>query len=253
MFRQSLIGVQSAANQRLAIRNKLRNMIIAVTNLKGGVGKSTISRTLAVYFAQKGAKTCIVDTDLEQKTSTDWCTRRPETAIYVPVFPMTSIQNLARDIKTHIENGYQIVIIDGVPQLSESATKTIALADLLIIPLEPSFDDILSFEKFIDRYNQVKMMRDVIPAYTVMNRFSGRNLEDIESKETLAVFEEHGIKPMQTYLENRVAHKRQTKHGLTVLDAGADDKIEKEVKKARAEAIAFCEEVEKIMVTLLGD
>lgn len=227
-------------------------MIIAVTNLKGGVGKSTISRTLAVYFAQNGAKTCIVDTDLEQRTSTDWCARRPETAVYVPVFPMTTIQNLSRDIKTHIDNGYQIVIIDGVPQLSESATKTIAIADLLIIPLEPSFDDILSFEKFIDRFNQVKMMREVIPAFTVMNRFSGRNLEDVESQETLAVFEEHGIKPMKSFLENRVAHKRQTKHGLTVLDAGADEKIEKEVKKARAEALVFCKEVEKIMLDILN-
>jgi chromosome partitioning protein len=206
-------------------------MIIAVTNLKGGVGKSTISRTLAVFFAQNGVKTCIVDTDLEQRTSTDWCTRRPETAVYVPVFPMTAIQNLSRDIKTHLDNGYQIVIIDGVPQLSESATKTIAIADLLIIPLEPSFDDILSFEKFIDRFNQVKMMREVIPAYTV--------------------FEEHGIKPMNSFLENRVAYKRQTKYGLTVLDAGADEKIEKEVKKARAEALSFCKEVEKIMVDIL--
>jgi chromosome partitioning protein len=226
-------------------------MIIAVTNLKGGVGKSTISRTLAVFFAQNGIKTCIVDTDLEQRTSTDWCTRRPETAVYVPVFPMTAIQNLSRDIKTHLDNGYQIVIIDGVPQLSESATKTIAIADLLIIPLEPSFDDILSFEKFIDRFNQVKMMREVIPAYTVMNRFSGRNLEDVESRETLAVFEEHGIKPMNSFLENRVAYKRQTKYGLTVLDAGADEKIEKEVKKARTEALNFCKEVEKIMVDIL--
>ena len=226
-------------------------MIIAVTNLKGGVGKSTISRTLGVYFAQKGVKTCIVDTDLEQKTSTDWCTRRPETAVYVPVFPMTAIQNLSRDIKIHVDNGYQMVIIDGVPQLSESATKTIAIADLLIIPLEPSFDDILSFEKFIQRYNQVKMMRDVIPAYTVMNRFSGRNLEDVESKETLEIFEEHGIKNMTTFLENRIGHRRQTKHGLTVLDTGADEKIEKDLKKARTETIAFCEEVEKIMVEIL--
>jgi hypothetical protein len=38
---------------------------------------------------------------------------------------------------------------------------------------------------------------------------------------------------------------------LTVLDAGADEKIEKEVKKARAEALSFCKEVEKIMVDIL--
>ena len=226
-------------------------MIIAVTNLKGGVGKSTISRTLGVFFAQRGAKTCIVDTDMEQKTSTDWCTRRPESAVYVPVFPMTSIENLSRDIKTHVDNGYEIIIVDGVPQLSESATKTIALSDLIIIPVEPSLDDILSLEKFISRYNQVKMIRGAIPAYTVMNRFSGRNLEDTESQETVEVFREAGIIPMKSYLENRISHRRQSKFGLTVLDAGADDKIEKEVKKARAETLAFCEEIEEIIVNIL--
>ena len=33
-------------------------MIIEVTNLKGEVGKSTLSRNFAVYFANQGIKIC---------------------------------------------------------------------------------------------------------------------------------------------------------------------------------------------------
>lgn len=224
-------------------------MIIAVTNLKGGVGKSTISRNLAVHFAQQGIKTCIVDTDLEQKTSTDWSVRRPESAVYVPVFPMTAIANLTRDIKTHHDNGYEMVIIDGVPQLSAAVTKTIAIADLIIIPIEPSFDDLLSFQKFIDRYNEVKVMRDsgTIPAFIVLNRFSGRNKMDSEAQEALSEFEEHGIKTMQSYFEHRTAYRLLAKLGLTVIDNNLEKDIEKQIVKAKKEVTSFCTEVENII------
>lgn len=226
-------------------------MIIAVTNLKGGVGKSTLSRILAVYFAKQGIKVCILDTDLEQKTSCDWFERRPEEAIRVPVFPMTTVQNLQRDVKTHLQDGYKMVVIDGVPQLSDTATKTIAIADLLLVPIVPSFDDVLSFKRFIERYEQVKVIRDNIPAYTVMNMYTGRNNEDTETRDVMKAFEKYGILPLQSHLENRIAHRRQTKYGLTVLDNGADDSIERQLSKARTETNAFCQEVETLLMNIL--
>jgi chromosome partitioning protein len=41
-------------------------MIISITSLKGGVGKSTIAQNLSVGFAHSGYKTCIVDADTNQ-------------------------------------------------------------------------------------------------------------------------------------------------------------------------------------------
>ena len=38
-------------------------MIISVTSLKGGVGKSTITQNLAVCFAQSGYRVCIADAE----------------------------------------------------------------------------------------------------------------------------------------------------------------------------------------------
>ena len=71
-------------------------MIIAVTNLKGGVGKSTVARNLAVYFTEKGAKVCIVDTDLQQRTTCDWIERRGEEVPHIAVFPMTTVDGLPK-------------------------------------------------------------------------------------------------------------------------------------------------------------
>lgn len=45
-------------------------MILAVQNFKGGVGKSTISAHAAQYFAERGYRVLIVDTDSQASTTT---------------------------------------------------------------------------------------------------------------------------------------------------------------------------------------
>lgn len=215
-------------------------MVISVTNLKGGVGKSTISRNLAVYFAEQGAKTCLIDTDLEQRTTCDWLERRDtDTARRIPVFPMTTVQALPKDVETHEQDGYQMIIIDGVPQLDKVATRTILLSDLLLIPITPSIDDLKSFERFLTRFDEVKGHRENIPAYLVLNKFSGRNNEDLEVREALNLFADYGIRPLRSTLGDRVAHRRASKYGLTAFEW--DD------EKAKQEVAELCEELSEIM------
>lgn len=212
-------------------------MIIAVTNLKGGVGKSTLSRNLAVYFAEQGEKTCIIDTDIEQRTTCDWRTRRVnENLPLVDVFPMSSMEGLVQDVNTHKANGYRAIILDGVPQLEEVTTKMILLSNFLIIPITPSIDDLKSFERFLKRFEAAKVIRPNIPAFLVMNRYS-KTGEAEEMKKVLQVFEKHGIVPLQNVISERVAHKRSSKYGLSALE-WTDE-------KAKNEILAMCQEIEQ--------
>lgn len=218
-------------------------MIIAVTNLKGGVGKSTLARNLAVYFAKQGEKTCIIDTDIEQRTTCDWRTRREgESTLQVDVFPMSSVDGLVNDIKTHRSNGYRVIILDGVPQLEKVTTKMILLSDVLIIPLTPSIDDLKSFERFVSRYEDAKSVKPDIPAFLVLNRYS-KNAESLEMKEALSVFEQKGITALNTVINERVVHKRSSKYGLTALEW--DD------AKAKDEIVKLCKEIEKKLIKKL--
>lgn len=213
-------------------------MIIAVTNLKGGVGKSTIARNLAAYFIKQGVKTCIVDTDLEQRTTCDWQERR-ESEIRIPVFPMTTVQALPKDIETHEQDGYQIIIIDGVPQMDQVATRTMLISDILLIPITPSIDDLKSFERFLNRFEEVKIHREDIPTFLVLNKFGGRSNEDKEVRAALKLFSERGIKPLKTTLGDRVAHRRASKYGLTA--------YEWEDERAKSEVSDLCKELETII------
>ncbi|MCO6490879.1 MAG: AAA family ATPase [Phaeodactylibacter sp.] len=215
-------------------------MIIAVTNLKGGVGKSTLARNIAVYFAQQGEKACIIDTDIEQRTTCDWRARREgETDLQIDVFPMSSVDGLVNDVKTHQSNGYRVIILDGVPQLEKVTTKMILLSNFLIIPITPSIDDLKSFERFLKRYEDAKMVKPEIPAFLALNRFS-HNAESCEMKEALSLFERYGITSLHSVINERVAHKRSSKYGLTAL--------EWEDPKAKAEIEELCQEIETRLI-----
>ncbi len=224
-------------------------MIVSVTNLKGGVGKSTISRNLAVYFAMMGEKVCIVDTDIEQRTACDWNERRSDAEHRVDVFPMSTVESLAKDVKTHQDNGYTVIIIDGVPQLEVVTTKMILLSDVVLIPITPSIDDIKSFERFLTRLQDAKaILQGVrqVHALVILNKYSGRNNEDLEMREALQHFETYGVRTLRAALEDRVAHKRSSKFGLTALEW--DDDL-----KAKLEVVALFSELEKTVLTLTSN
>ena len=217
-------------------------MIIAVTNLKGGVGKSTIARNLAAYFIEKGAKACIIDTDLEQRTTCDWQERRGDSETRVPVFPMTTVQALPKDVETHSQDGYQVIIIDGVPQMDQVATRTMLICDILLIPITPSIDDLKSFERFLQRFEEVKIHREDIPAFLVLNKFNVRSTEDKEVRAALKLFSENGIRPLKSTLGDRVAHRRASKYGLTA--------YEWQDERAKNEVAQMCEEIRALIKPL---
>lgn len=214
-------------------------MIIAVTNLKGGVGKSTIARNLAAFFTLQGIKSCIIDTDLEQRTTCDWQERRENSEQHIPVFPMTTVQALPKDVETHSNDGYRVIIIDGVPQMDQVATRTMLICDILLIPLTPSIDDLKSFERFLTRFEEVKIHRDNIPAFLVLNKFNIRSNEDKEVRSALKLFADNGIRPLKSTLGDRVAHRRASKYGLTA--------YEWEDVKAKEEVAQLCKEIATIV------
>ncbi len=210
-------------------------MVIAVTNLKGGVGKTTIATNLAVSFAHRQKKVCIVDTDLSQKSAMEWAGNRDESALSIPVFGITEKQ-LNKEVEA-LRKDYDIVFIDGTPQLAELASRTILASDILIVPLSPSIYDFRSFENFLTKYSEVKMVKESIgkiEAYVIVNRV---NESANVSKEIDEALREHELTVLNTRLANRVAYVDSATNGLGV--------IEYKDSKAKAEMNRLTDEIEK--------
>lgn len=205
-------------------------MIISVTSLKGGVGKSTVAQNLAVCFACSRYSVCIVDVDTNQ-SALRWSGLRDDDLPAVPVYGLTDGMELSKNIK-HLNQSHEIVIIDGAPSLSQVTSKIILLADLLIIPILPSGLDIWATEKFIDRYRDAEQQKEeTIPAYFLINQNQTTNL----SREVKEVLEATGISVFNSSLRNRIAYREAVIKGLGV--------FEYKDEKAKAEMIELFKEV----------
>ena len=210
-------------------------MKIGVSNLKGGVGKTTISQNLAVCFAQMGFKTCIVDTD-ENQNSLAWSGVRSEELPPITVVGIVDVKALAKTVD-YLHKDYEVVIIDGTPSLSEMTTGIIIASDILIIPILPSAHDYRAMMPFFKRYEQAKVYRGDIPAYFLINQFSANGNVYKRMKEAIQSFE---IPVLDTTVNKRAVYIETAIDGKGALE-GNDPKAREEMISLTKEILSIAE------------
>ena len=176
-------------------------MIISVTSLKGGVGKSTISQNIAVGFAHMGYKVAIVDTDLNA-SSVRWSGMRSDDVPEITVVGITEAEALRKNIK-QLHKDYDLIVIDGTPSLSKLVSTIMVLGDLVLIPIRPGGFDIWATELFIEKYEQAKALKDEMQAYFILNEYSDSINLNREIKEALSDLD---IGILKSTIKHRVAY-----------------------------------------------
>jgi chromosome partitioning protein len=206
-------------------------MIISITSLKGGVGKSTIAQNIAVCLAHNGYKVCIADADTNQ-SSLRWSSLRSESLPPVPAFGVPE-RTLAANIK-QLAKDYEVVVIDGTPSIDRVSSKIILLADLLLIPMLPSGLDIWATELFLERYEDAKIEKEKdILAYMMMNQYSDRLTFNREVKEAVS---DMGVELFESSLYSRVAYQEVIVRGIGVIEY-KDEKAKSEMLKLYNELV----------------
>jgi chromosome partitioning protein len=213
-------------------------MVIAITNLKGGVGKTTLTINIAVGFALRGKSVCIVDTDLGQKSSMEWAGNREEDRVKIPVYGVT-VKQITKEV-AELSKKYDVVLIDGTPQLNEVADRTIVASDLVLIPMSASMFDFRGFQNFLERYNQMKEMKEAnggsVDARILLNRIEkNRNV----TKQIEEELKEYEVPVMESKISYRVAYVESAIEGLGVMEF--------KDPKAKAEIEGLINELEKLM------
>ncbi|MEY4953079.1 MAG: hypothetical protein RL299_1503 [Pseudomonadota bacterium] len=134
----------------IASRPRGQARIITVANEKGGVGKSTVAFHLAVALADTGHKVLAIDLDRRQQTLTRTLTARGGTAkrlgvrLPLPKHLVLQQQSGAQLCQEIARAGWDCdyIVIDAAGHDSPIARRAIALADLLVSPVNSSFADL---------------------------------------------------------------------------------------------------------------
>ena len=113
--------------------------IIAIVSQKGGVGKSSIARSLAREAAAAQLAVKLADLDTQQGTCLDWArdrnAARIEPAVSVESYPSV---RAALAVAGQVD----LLVVDGPARTSTGTLELAQAADLVVQPSGPSADDL---------------------------------------------------------------------------------------------------------------
>lgn len=157
--------------------------IITIANSKGGVGKTTTSIYLATLLSEYGS-VLLKDSD-PQGSATEWVEDIEEMPFD---FELTNQRQMGKT------KGYDYVVIDTPPQNSDIIRTAIEVADILIIPTEPSGIELSRVFSLVDS-SQKDIKKKVLLTKVLSNTNS--------FKYTKALLDEENIDYFNTYISRR--------------------------------------------------
>ena len=183
--------------------------VIAVSNPKGGAGKSTTTLLLATYLAQQGATVSVLDADPNQPIL-DWKNNGKSNTSLVVVGGVRE-SNLMEVLE---EQRSQFVFIDLEGTASVLVSRSIALADFVIIPVQASAVDVRQASKAIravrdeEKVAQRSNSERKIPYKVLMTRTPapGAPVSSVQ-RQLETELEAAGIPRFRTSLAERLAYK----------------------------------------------
>ena len=119
---------------------------IAVVSRKGGAGKTTIATALAVEAERQGhGPVAVLDTDPQGGLAGWWNAREATTPVFVE-----AVGDLRQTLAALADQGFTIALIDTPPQVSAAISAVIDVADLALVPVRPSPNDLRAVAATVD-------------------------------------------------------------------------------------------------------
>ncbi len=154
---------------------------LLVSGPKGGIGKTTLSRNIAVAAALDGLSVATLDLDM-QRSLTKWFSKRPDDMAPITHYEAGMVQDDIRAALDGIDD-VDLLVIDTPPSIEdhpEAFRLLAAAADLILVPTGQSDDDLDSVRPWMRFVRKTSNQ-----AAFVLNRVKPRARSFVEAKAIL--------------------------------------------------------------------
>lgn len=207
-------------------------MIVGVLNQKGGVGKTTLSVNLAACLARTGARVLLIDAD-PQGSSLDWAAARQGEPLFSVVgFPRATIH---KEI-AQLGQGYDHIIIDGPPRVTDLARSAIMASDIVVIPVQPSPYDIWAAEEVVKLITEARVYKENIKSVFVVNRKITNTAIGRDVREALAAYPIHVL---DASVAQRVVFAEAAAQGQAIFEIDPTGPAVAEMEAVAAELMEY--------------
>lgn len=188
---------------------------IVITAQKGGAGKTTLARNLAVAAAQDGKRVLCIDLDPQASLRGWWDAREAETPAMLDREPTPATLQKALTV---LSAKFDICFIDTPPAAPQWLRDVMAAADLVLVPVRPSPDDLRAVGATIAAITTAQKPFAFILSQTPRARLTG---------EAVRVLAKYGrVAPVNLAQRVSYAETAATGHGVT---ESTDTKAKEEV------------------------
>ena len=191
-------------------------MILAIGNVKGGVGKTTLAVNLTIALTLSGRDVLLIDGD-EQATAIAFTELRATQTNGKPGYTAVSLQGAA--IRTQVRqlaSKYSDIVIDVGGRDTGSLRAALTVADVVLIPVQPRSFDLWGVSQTAELVKEAKEINQRLKAISVINSADPQGKDNEAAAEALREID--GIELAPVYIVRRKAFPNAAAAGLSVLE-----------------------------------